>query len=66
MNKTQADIEARKIFQEANRKADEIIKNAKENGKWEASLDGNRALFDSLNKETKEKISLLYSMIDEE
>lgn len=66
MNKAQADIEAKKIFDESNKKADEIIKRAKKEGKWKMGLDANKHLFDELHKETKEKLKLLASMIDEE
>lgn len=65
MNKNQALIEAKKIFHEANKKADEIIKLAKENGTWKMGLDANKELFVELNKETKEKLKLLQSKIDE-
>ncbi len=66
MNKKQADIEARKIFQEHNKKADEIVKKAKAEGTWKMGLDSNNGLFKDLDRETKEKIRLLKEMIDEE
>ena len=66
MNKVQADIEARKIFEESNKKADEIIKKAKEDGTWQAGLDSNKKLFADLDNETKEKLKLLASKIDED
>lgn len=66
MNKAQADIEAKKIFEERNRKADEIMKKAKEDGTWQMGLDSNNGLFKELDKETKEKLKVLASMIDEE
>ena len=66
MNKAQADIEAKKIFDERNRKAEEIIKNAKAEGTWQMGLDSNNGLFEDLDKETKEKLKVLASMIDEE
>lgn len=66
MNKQQADTEARKIFQERNRKADEIVKKAKEDGTWKMGLDSNNSLFEDLDRETKEKLKVLASMIDEE
>ena len=65
MNKQQASIEAKKIFREANEKADEIIKTAKQNGTWKMGLDSNKELFAELDKETKEKLKHLQSMIDE-
>lgn len=66
MKKAQADIEAKKIFEERNRKADEIIKKAKEDGIWLTGLDSNKGLFKELDKETKQKLKELAAMIDEE
>ena len=65
MNKKQADKEAEKIFREHNKKADEIIMNAKENGTWQMGLDSNNHLFKQLDKETKAKLQKLAEMIDE-
>ena len=65
MNKQQADIEARKIFQERNEKANEIIRQAKKDGIWQMGLDSNRELFKELDRETKKKLEKLASMIDE-
>ena len=65
MNKQQADIEARKIFQERNEKANEIIRQAKKDGIWQMELDSNQELFEELNRETKKKLEKLASMIDE-
>lgn len=66
MNKKQADAEAKKIFRERNKKADEIIRQAKKNGTWQMGLDSNNGLFADLDRETKEKLRILASMIDEE
>ena len=66
MDKKQAYIEAMKIFQESGKKADEIMKKAKEEGAWEMGLDSNNSLFEELHKETKEKLKLLSPMIDED
>ena len=65
MNKQQADIDARKIFQERNEKANEIIRQAKKDGIWQMGLDSNQELFKELNRETKKKLEKLASMIDE-
>lgn len=65
MNKKQASIEAEKIFKEHNKKSDEIVKKAKENGEWQMGLDSNNHLFDDLNKETREKLEKLRLMIEE-
>lgn len=64
MDKKQAAINAKKIFLEANQKADAIIKKAKKDGTWKQGLDANKELFAELDKETQEKIKRLHSMID--
>lgn len=66
MNKAQADIEAKKIFEEAAKKSEKIIEEAKNNGSWQKGLDSNNGLFKELENETKEKLRVLASMIDEE
>ena len=65
MTKEQAKIEFMKIIAESNKEADEIIREAKENGTWQMGLDSNNKLFTELDKRTIEKINLLKSMIDE-
>lgn len=66
MNRQQANIEASKIFDERNRKADEIIKKAKADGTWQSGLDSNKGLFKKLDEETREKLKNLAEMIDED
>lgn len=66
MNKEQADEEARKILQTSSEKVDDIIKKAKEDGNWKMGLDSNNSLFEDLHRETKEKLKVLASLIDEE
>ena len=66
MNKKQADLEARKIFQEHNKKADEIVKKAKAEGTWKMGLDSNNVLFKELDIETKEKLRQLKDKINKE
>lgn len=66
MDKKQADIEAKKIFEEAAKENNRIIEEAKRNGTWKAGLDSNNGLFEELNQKTKEKLKMLKSMIDEE
>lgn len=66
MNREQANKEAEKIFHEANKKADEIMEEAKKNGTWQMGLDSNNHLFKELDDETKKKLQLLKSMIDED
>ena len=58
MNKQEADIEARKIFQERNEKANEIIRQAKKDGIWQMGLDSNRELFEELGVETDPEIEV--------
>lgn len=65
MNKQEAYIEAKKIFQESAKKSDEIIRQAKNDGIWQMGLDSNRELFEELDRETKKKLEKLASMIDE-
>lgn len=66
MDKEQGKKEFIKIIQEANRKATIIEKKAKENGTWQKGLDSNRALFKENDDETKKKIELLKTMINED
>lgn len=65
MNKQEADIEAKKIFQETSKKIDEIIRQAEKDGILQGGLDSNQELFEELNRETKKKLEKLASMIDE-
>lgn len=65
MTKKQADQEAKKIFLESIKKADSIKEEAKRNGTWKPGLDANNALFDELNKETKEKLKKLSELVEE-
>lgn len=64
MTREQADIEADKIFREANRKCDEAREEAKRNGTWVSGLDANRALYEPIHREAKEKLRKLYESID--
>ncbi len=66
MTKEQAYNEAKKVFEEDARKSKEIIEKAKKEGKWLPGLDSNRHLFKELRAETKAKLELINSMIDEE
>lgn len=65
MNKQEADIEAKKIFQETSKKIDEIIRQAEKDGILQGGLDSNQELFEELNRETKKKLEKLASMIEE-
>lgn len=66
MTKEQADKEAEKIFKEVAKKSIEAVKKAKAEGRWLPGLDSNKEIFDSIDKEAKEKLRLLAEMIDEE
>lgn len=65
MTREQANIEAEKIFKERNKKVDEAIEEAKRNGTWVSGLDTNRALYEPIDREVKEKLRKLYESIDE-
>lgn len=65
MNKQEAYIEAKKIFQESAKKSDEILRQAEKDGILQGGLDSNQELFKELNRETKKKLEKLASMIDE-
>lgn len=66
MTKEQADKEAEKIFKEANKKYDEAERKAKAEGRWLPGLDSNRAIYEPIDREAKEKLRLLAEMIDDE
>ena len=65
ITREEAKKEAEKIFKEYNRKADEIILEAKEKGTWRMGLDSNRDLFKKLDEETKKKLRELKARIDD-
>lgn len=53
-------IEAKKIFDEWQKKREEIEKEAKTNGTWiESGLDSNNYLFAEIDNEAKRKLELL-------
>ena len=64
MDKKQANIEAAKIIAAHNKRADEIMKEAKKNGTWLMGLDANKGLFKALEEETNQKLKLLASMVE--
>lgn len=65
MTEEQARKEADKIFDETIKKHHEAIEEAKRNGTWVSGLDANRALYEPIDREAKEKLSKLYESIDE-
>lgn len=67
MNRIEANKEAKKIYDKWCKDKEAIEKEAKENGTWETvGLDSNNHLFKAIDKEAKEKLKKLESMIDEE
>lgn len=64
MTKSQADIEALKIFDEHIRESDKIMKKAKEEGKWLSGLDANNGLFKELKERTRERLQELAGQVE--
>lgn len=65
MTREQAKHEATKIFSELARQRDNIVRQAKQDGVWIGGLDGDKKMFEDVEREAKEKIKLLESMIDD-
>ena len=67
MNSTEANKEAKKVYDQWRKDREEIKKKAQESGTWSKyGLDSNNHLFKEVNDEAKEKIKKLASLIDEE
>lgn len=66
MTKKEADEEARKIIAKRNRKAERIIKKAKDDGIWKPGLDTNQELLRDLDKEIWNELQELANNIDEQ
>jgi hypothetical protein len=66
VTKKEADEEARKIIAKRNRKAERIIKKAKDDGIWEPGLDTNQELLRDLDKEIWNELQELANSIDEQ
>ena len=66
MTKKEADEDARKIIAKRNRKAERIIKKAKDDGIWEPGLDTNQELLRDLDKEIWNELQELANSIDEQ
>ena len=67
MNSTEANKEAKKVYDQWRKDREEIKKKAQESGTWSKySLDSNNHLFKEVDNEAKEKIKKLASLIDEE
>lgn len=65
MNKDEANKKARKIYEEWQKKREQIMTEAKENGTWEnVGLDSNNHLFKSVDDEAKEKLEKLSELVD--
>ncbi len=66
MNKYEANKEAKNIYDKWLEEKEKIVIEAKKLGIWsDKGLDSNNQLFKKINKETKEKLKKLHSMIDE-
>lgn len=63
LTKEQADIEAKKIFEESTKKSIKIIEESKKNGTWKMGLDSNKDLFKKLDEKTKKKLADLKAKI---
>ena len=67
MNSTEANKEAKKIYDQWRKDREEIKKKAQESGTWSKyGLDSNNYLFKEVDNEAKERIKKLASLIDEE
>ena len=67
MNREEANKEAKKIYDKWLKSKEEIEKKAKKEGTWRnIGLDANNHLFKEIDKEAKEKLKLLETMIDED
>ena len=64
MTKEQAEEEIHKLIKERIRRAEKLIKEAKENGTWLPGLDSNRALFKPLDDEIWGRIQQIQAQID--
>lgn len=63
MNKQEANREAKKIYENWQKKKQQIEKEAKEKGTWKnVGLDSNKHLFKKIDKEAKEKLEELASV----
>ena len=65
MTKKEADEKAKMIFEDLNKKCEEIIKQAKKDGIWKRGLDSNKELFFEVENEAKEKLRKLSLQINE-
>ena len=66
MNKTEANKEAKKIYDKWCKDKQKIEKENKENGTWRTGgLDSNNHLFKELDNEVKEKLEMLKSIIED-
>ncbi len=65
MTKKEADEKAKMIFEDLNKKCEEIIKQAKKDGIWKSGLDSNKELFFEVENEAKEELRKLSLQINE-
>ncbi len=67
MNREEANKEAKKIYDKWLQAKEEIEKEARKQGFWQnIGLDTNNHLFKEIDKEAKDKLKLLATMIDED
>ena len=66
MNKEEANKEAKKIYEEWQKKKQQIEKEAKEKGTWKNDgLDSNNHLFNKIDLEAKKKLEELALLIED-
>lgn len=67
MNKEEANKEAKKVFEDWQKKKEKIEKEAKQKGIWSnVGLDSNNHLFKKIDEEAKKKLEELSSLIDKD
>ena len=67
MDKKQANIEAKKIYNKWSKAKSDIEKKSKENGTWEkVGLDSNNHLFKKIDEEAKEELAKLSLQVNSE
>lgn len=67
MNKEEANKEAKKVFEDWQKKKEKIEKESKQKGTWSnAGLDSNNHLFKDIDEEAKKKLEELSLRIDKD
>lgn len=66
MTKDEAEIKAKKIYEDWRQKRNKIEQESKRNGTWlKSGLDSNNYLFKEIDAEAKRKLELINSQIDD-